>query len=400
MENQKNKTFVLRTLNQMTDRRRRYIEVIVFFMFLFFSYIWFGGLLFPSYGGATSGDMRITLAVWGLLFLFAYLLVFVMLFTFGRRLEVDSHGVAERVDMPNGFGFKFFVREWRFCWSDVSSVAWVPIKNGMTMGFSAPLIFTLNGGESRSIAPYQWVIKNSKQERDQSQDIMFNLKLAFNSEKSKSIMNESLEGSEFVSAVKLARPDLDLSLNNVLTKDQAKVENTISEIVIAATLIFSVMYFWLEVFFTLNEFYAESTPYVAFIVVGVAASALCRGVLGWAQPNAKSNRIYCMFFGLAISFASYPLSLRINQLGGNVENYTYVLSNQLSWQAVGDGDALGQSDSLPTLDIYLSSSDWWRKFKPGDQYDFQLRKGILGFWQINMKKIYEAQKLANTNQTQ
>ena len=244
------------------------------------------------------------------------------------------------------------------------------------------------------------MIKNSKQERDQSQDIMFNLKLAFNSEKSKSIMNESLEGSEFVSAVKLARPDLDLSLNNVLTKDQAKVENTISEIVIAATLIFSVMYFWLEVFFTLNEFYAESTPYVAFIVVGVAASALCRGVLGWAQPNAKSNRIYCMFFGLAISFASYPLSLRINQLGGNVENYTYVLSNQLSWQAVGDGDALGQSDSLPTLDIYLSSSDWWRKFKPGDQYDFQLRKGILGFWQINMKKIYEAQKLANTNQTQ
>ena len=51
----------------------------------------------------------------------------------------------------------------------------------------------------------------------------------------------------------------------------------------------------------------------------------------------------------------------------------------------------GQTN-LNELDPTRYDSEWWRQYKPGDTYTFELRRGGLGIWQVNMTKIYDAQK--------
>lgn len=44
------------------------------------------------------------------------------------------------------------------------------------------------------------------------------------------------------------------------------------------------------------------------------------------------------------------------------------------------------------LRLYRKSSDWWRQYEPGDTHTFELRRGGLAIWQVNMSRIYDDQQ--------
>ncbi len=104
------------------------------------------------------------------------------------------------------------------------------------------------------------------------------------------------------------------------------------------------------------------------------------------EPERKDTVLYALLFGLGAGLAANPFLVRLNawtDLGG-LKSHEYRLNEELVWNATNGG--------APDLDLYLSSSDWWQQHKPGDTYTFELRKGGLGFWQVNMIPVYNDQK--------
>jgi hypothetical protein len=104
------------------------------------------------------------------------------------------------------------------------------------------------------------------------------------------------------------------------------------------------------------------------------------------EPERKNSALYALLFALGIGLAAYPLLARVNAWTdtAGLHGYEYRLDTDYVW--------CSREPGVPDLDMYLSGSRWWRQFHPGDSYTFELRKGGLGFWQVNMSPVYEAQK--------
>jgi hypothetical protein len=165
------------------------------------------------------------------------------------------------------------------------------------------------------------------------------------------------------------------------------IEATPATSVIFAAFIFLVFYFITEIYFLASEYYAATPPYglmSLFVVVGVVFAAYL--ALKRLEPERKVGWIDALFFGFGIGLASYALQPRINIAldPGGIKSHTYVLSETYLWEPGEDG--------YPKLDLYLKKSKWWEQFKPGDRYEFNLRKGVLDIWLVDMSPIYEAQQ--------
>ena len=91
-----------------------------------------------------------------------------------------------------------------------------------------------------------------------------------------------------------------------------------------------------------------------------------------------------MLFGVGAGLASYPFLLRVNAWTDPVglQDYRYTLAANDTWVA---------DEEVPNL-VFDIGSDYWIQFEPGDSKSFQLRRGGLDFYQVNMRPIYAEQR--------
>ena len=145
-------------------------------------------------------------------------------------------------------------------------------------------------------------------------------------------------------------------------------------------------YFIVEHYFTAKEYYAEEPPYLAIFLVSLAGAWLVFTLLKRLEPGGANHAAFALLFSLGVGLATYSFIPRLNILTDNsgLREYVYTLNPEYVWQPA--------SPALPDLHLYLKSSDWWRQFKPGDTYRFELRQGGLAIWQVNMSNIYDEQK--------
>jgi hypothetical protein len=155
---------------------------------------------------------------------------------------------------------------------------------------------------------------------------------------------------------------------------------------IALVFIAQVFSFIIEIYFTATEFYTDTVPYLSIGVTALLGFLIVHLVLGNFEPERKNSALYALLFGLGTGFAAYPFLVRVNTWTDTegLHGYDYRLGKDYVWR--------GREPGTPDLDMYLSGSAWWQQFDPGDSYTFELRKGGLGFWQVNMSPVYEAQK--------
>lgn len=171
-------------------------------------------------------------------------------------------------------------------------------------------------------------------------------------------------------------------------KDDATIEDqTPATLAVAVIFIALVIYFIIEHYFTASEYYAGNPPYTGIFLSGVAGALLVMLFLKRVEPERKNTPLFALLTGLGVGLASYSFIPRANMLTDTdgLREYSYTLATDHVWRS--------DNPVLPELRLYSKDSRWWRQYGPGDTYTFELRKGGLGIWQVNMSKVYEAQKM-------
>lgn len=161
---------------------------------------------------------------------------------------------------------------------------------------------------------------------------------------------------------------------------------TPATLAMAACFIFLVFYFILETYFLSNEYYAHGAPYFALAFGAIVVGLLAFYVLKRIEPDRVDANLFGLLIGLGAALALYSLLPRLNAATdtGGIKSYEYVLGPDYIWHS--------SAEDAPDLDVYLEISEWWQQYEPGDRRAFDLRKGGLGFWQLNMSRIYTEQQ--------
>jgi hypothetical protein len=130
-----------------------------------------------------------------------------------------------------------------------------------------------------------------------------------------------------------------------------------------------------------EEIYAVDPPLVLFAVGG--AIAVLAGTLWFASagvPRAETLGL-SLLLGGAVGFAQYPGALRVNAATDTQGPHTYDY-RLTSYVVFSPLDA-----RLPELS-FPRDADYWGQFKLGTVHPFWLRKGGLGFYQVDMAPVH------------
>lgn len=130
-----------------------------------------------------------------------------------------------------------------------------------------------------------------------------------------------------------------------------------------------------------EEVYALSPPFALFAVAGaLVALAGMRWFASAGLPRAETLGL-SLLLGGAFGFALYPGALRINAATDSegLRPYDYRLTGYVVFSPL---DA-----RIPELS-FPRDADYWGQFKLGTVFPFELRKGGLGFWQVNMAPVH------------
>ena len=320
---------------------------------------------------ATSDDIRIRMSLWASIAL-PWLLLPAMLVVKRQRIRLHDRGV----DFTGGMGglFEFLSRDWSVRWEEIDEIFW----QTNSRNYLASRLILVTRQNRHRVAPWAWV------EADKKVDRLF-ARISGDTETTRSQVNESA----FIKGLSIHRPDLDVEVKDPgASGKNPKASGDVTPVTgaIAGFFALLVLYFGVEIYFTANEFYAGAAPVAWFVACGLLGSALVFVLLRLIEPDRKDSVVYALLFGLGVGLAANPFLVRLNtwtDLGG-LKGHEYQLNQEMIWAAI-EGDA-------PELDLYLASSEWWRQYKPGDTYTFELRKGGLGFWQVSMTPVYNDQK--------
>ena len=149
----------------------------------------------------------------------------------------------------------------------------------------------------------------------------------------------------------------------------------------AAVLVLSLLCYAVIDFAVTEEIYAVDPPFVLFALAG--AIAVLAGMLWLASagvPRAETLGL-SLLLGVAVAAALYPGSLRLNEATDDegLRAHEYRLTGYV---------VFSPSDSnLPVLE-FPKDEDYWRQFKLGTTHRFELRRGSLGFYQVNMAPVH------------
>ena len=137
-------------------------------------------------------------------------------------------------------------------------------------------------------------------------------------------------------------------------------------------------------YFGFGEYYAGTAPWHLFVSVAVCGLGLAATMLHVAGHLSSQGKLMAMLFGIGAGLASYPFLLRVNAWTDPIglQAYSYMLADYDTWVAEED---------VPDL-VFDISSEYWDQFEPGDSRSFELRRGGLDFYQVNMRPVYAEQR--------
>lgn len=142
-------------------------------------------------------------------------------------------------------------------------------------------------------------------------------------------------------------------------------------------------YALVDTFILKSEAYAGNPPVGIYAAGGLLIAGTCFYLLVRAKLPLYVSILLPAMAGLAFAAALHPALLRINQLTDKSGHVAYVYLRQ------PDGRYLPEHAGPPPLSIH-HPTEYWAQFTPDSTYMFELRKGGLGFWQLNEAPLLEA----------
>jgi hypothetical protein len=156
---------------------------------------------------------------------------------------------------------------------------------------------------------------------------------------------------------------------------------------LAAVIAFFAVFFYAlgDTFIFGHEAYADQPPYPLFIAAGLLAAMAAALWLRRAQVPVAESLGVALLFGMALGAAFYPGALRVNAFTDveGLRSHEYQLTSELRLSPLSAG--------LPTL-AFPRDAEYWAHFAVGSVHVFELRRGGLDFYQLNMQPVEKAMR--------
>ena len=151
-------------------------------------------------------------------------------------------------------------------------------------------------------------------------------------------------------------------------------------VVLVTVFVVLITYALIDSFFGLQESYVDSPFYRLYIGSGIVFAALAGALLRKQRVPAFEIIVVAGLSGITLGCALHPGLLRLNQLTDvdGLQRYAYRLVSNKRFAPLRGG--------LPTLH-FTKYDDYWAQLKVGSIHQFELRRGGLGFYQVNMAPI-------------
>lgn len=307
----------------------------------------------------------------------AFMLVFAVLYLAylalaqrHERLILTPIGIEYRSPLPEAL--RFLRPSWSLPWSQVrtASLRAMAIARG-----PQGAVLTLDSGRRKiKLFPLQWVDPQTFRpgplwaELRRLQDL-----------RSALAVEQALDDSPLLRYIAAAAPLLHVE-RNLKTADGFALEKNRAALAVVAGFFVLLFYALADTFFLNPEAYAVTPPLAPFLAAGGLA-ALAAGL--WMRrggvPAAESIAV-AVLFGVTVGAAAYPGALRLNALTDDdgLRTYEYQLTAQRQLEPLRAG---------PPALVFAGHYEYWAQFAPGSVHRFELRRGGLGFYQLNMRPL-------------
>lgn len=290
-----------------------------------------------------------------------------------ERLTVTGLGI--NYDSPLPTAIRFLLPSWSLQWSQVRRVKlkFNPLGPNPQL---VELIFHA-GNQRRSVRPFLWVDAATYQPPSWKDNFLHRVRVLKADAALTEVMNSRLV--QFVQSlpkIKIETPHP----NNIGA--YALEKNPVALGMVILFFVF-VVYALADTLFVGHESYVETPYYALYALAGVALCVVGQQWMHRARVPMAESIAVAVLAGAAFGAALYPGLLRINQLTDTdgLTLYEYRMTAPSHFAPLREG--------LPLLDFPERHAEFWSGQPAGAIEKFELRKGGLGFYQINMRPIYD-----------
>ena len=333
--------------------------------------------------GEVSRHARESLSrdIWDLVLFITVVLLTLAQFVYirrARRLErlvLTDSGIRYQSALPKAL--QFLMPEWSAKWNDITR-AYFRKKKGAYGPGSIELVLITYRGEESKLRPYLWVDPAGPQP-ESSWQALRKIQTMNPTDLRRAILDSPVVR---FAAPRLPRFEIAKSWEKVPFPYALETNRrALAALMVCAAL---VAYGFADIVIN-QETYASRPPYAFFALLGVVAALIAgRWLGGESVPRAERVGL-AIILGATFGAALYPGLLRINQLTDRVGLQTYL------YQLQRDGSLAPLQTGPPDLN-FPRYADYWSSFSAGSLHEFRLRKGGLGFYQVDMTPINDAMR--------
>ncbi len=287
-----------------------------------------------------------------------------------ERLILSETGIQYLSPLPNSL--KFLHPDWSLQWSAVSQTWIKPLFRGAALHQMSLVLET--GVIRKKIRLFPWVDPLSYRPRSLWTEVK-----AVNKSHSGTDLTEVFQGP-IMTYIGAHVQHLQINSEFVAKNNHYALHKNPWAAGLIIIFFVLVAYAVIESFFGLTERYAEGPFYVHYVGSGVVFAALASGLLGKQGVPEFEAIVIAGLSGLALGCALHPGLLRLNQLSDfdSLQPYEYRLVSDKQFAPLREG---------PPVLKFRKSDEYWAQLRVGSTHQFELRRGGLGFYQLNIAPI-------------
>lgn len=298
------------------------------------------------------------------------------------RLVIGPDSIAYQTPLPDWL--PAILAGWNLPWTRIKKA-----EIRLPMGMAQPVLFLSDGTKSRKILVNAWVkMGEEKPKQKPSIQDLFRYRETLRAPSFEEMMAH-LGDSPLIQALRAHRVQIEYpgqAATGLMFDLQSHPRTKVAVVVLIGLLGYAAI----DTFF-IDETYVENFQWTTWGVAGLITALLAqRWIDGPKIPKFVSFGLAAMV-GLSVGVALYPGLLRLNQLTDNdgLQPHEYILRDYAQLEPIEDG--------LPTV-RFNHYSDYWRQFPLDSTHFLYLRRGGLGFYQLDqaplvdeMRAYYETQ---------
>ena len=288
-----------------------------------------------------------------------------------ERLVLNESGMSYISPLPGVL--QFLYPGWTLPWSQLRRAEFKTSSFANQPGF---VTLVLHGAlQQRTIRPYMWV--DPTDYRPPSLKRLFGWKRPTTLEVVREVMESPVvRFIQGLAHVKLIPLDLDKTQRFALERSPAALTSV-------GVFLVSTIYALADTLIVNAETYVSAPPYAVYVTGGLAMGLLSGWFMRATRVPVTETVVVAILTGAAFGAALYPGLLRLNQM-------TDTEGLQIcKYQMREPGYFVPQRDGLPEIRFPVRHREFWSHYASGLMQDFELRKGGLGFYQINMQPVYD-----------